>query len=411
VPAPVIERKEELAMAELIVFHVQDPGGRPIAGALLAAKNQPHGDWNGVTNPCGDFKARLAAGHYDITISAVGFKDRQLPADLAASGEVVIGLERAQPALAGLVARGPFFQLTTGEYWTAIESTDFRLFARFLDGENIGPVLQERAGLGFNTLRIALTCAQLFRLFPSDHPNYFGQLAAFVDVVVPSGLRPEFTVFLDAPRVMPDPGEQQTFFANVLETLGPHADLVLIELVNEADQPANTLDVSAFAQPLGFNTSHGSNGSQAVPVRPAWSYETFHTNDAPEWWGKVGHNAMEMSVGADGEPGSGVPVISNENTRAPDRFSSTAKAFDAAAGAALLCAGSCFHSVSGRDSVLFTDEERPLAEAWVAGALSVPLRFQDGAYRHRADLEGPEDLRVYSRTLPSGEEHIVHIRK
>ena len=41
----------------LIAFHVQDQRGRPLSGALIQAKNDPYGDWAGVTNPCGDFFA------------------------------------------------------------------------------------------------------------------------------------------------------------------------------------------------------------------------------------------------------------------------------------------------------------------------------------------------------------------
>ena len=80
-------------MSPLIAFHVQDPQGRPLGGALITAKNAPYGDWAGVTNPCGDFLATLGAGHYDLTITHPRFQTRTLPADLADSGIVTIGLE------------------------------------------------------------------------------------------------------------------------------------------------------------------------------------------------------------------------------------------------------------------------------------------------------------------------------
>jgi hypothetical protein len=76
----------------LIAFHVQDPAGGPIAGALLSSVGGP-GPWQGLTNRCGDFFAQLAPAHYDITISKTGFVTRELPADLAACGIVTIGLE------------------------------------------------------------------------------------------------------------------------------------------------------------------------------------------------------------------------------------------------------------------------------------------------------------------------------
>jgi hypothetical protein len=225
------------------------------------------------------------------------------------------------------------------------------------------------------------------------------------------GLRAEFVVFMDATRVMPHQADQIDFFGMVVNTLQPVADQLLLELVNENDQPINAIDSRAFLQPAGFLAAHGSNGSQAVPVRPAWSYETFHTNDAPEWPRKVGHNAMEWSTGVAGVAGSGRPVLANENTRCPDRFNSLTAAFDAAAGAALLCAGSCFHSVHGKFSEPFDDAEIACAQAWVTGARSVPLEFQAGAYRHRTDLETPAILRAYDRVLPDGRSFAVTIRK
>src|SRR5213596_919438 len=77
----------------LIAFHVEDQRGRPLGGALITAKNEPLGNWAGITNPCGDFLATLGAGRYELTITHPGFHARTLPADLADSGVVTIGLE------------------------------------------------------------------------------------------------------------------------------------------------------------------------------------------------------------------------------------------------------------------------------------------------------------------------------
>jgi hypothetical protein len=313
--------------------------------------------------------------------------------------------------LPGLVVRGAVFAFATGERWTAIECSDFQLFQRFLRGEDIALVLAQRAALGFNLLRVSLTCDQMFNLHPADYPEYFERLLAFVRVLARAGLRAELTIFMDATLVMPIVSDQVTFFSLVVNTLQPVADQILVELMNENDQRINAIDPRAFQQPAGFVSSHGSNGSQAVPVRPAWSYETFHTNDASEWPRKVGHNAMELSSGGPGFSGTGRPILANENTRCPDRFNSVDAAFDAAAGAALLCAGSCFHSVHGKSSELFDERELACAQAWVDGARSVPLEFQEGAYRHRTDLERPGILRAYDRLLPDGRSHVVLIRR
>jgi hypothetical protein len=84
-------------------------------------------------------------------------------------------------------------------------------------------------------------------------------------------------------------------------------------------------------------------------------------------------------------------------------------AFDSAAGAALLCAGSCFHSVEGKTSVLFSPETVDAALAWTAGARSIPFGVQHLQYTRRDDLLTPELIRVYQRG--TSEAGIVRIRK
>lgn len=82
-------------MAELIQFHIQDSAGLPVSGALVQGDGVTKGHWQGLTNPCGDFSAMLDADHYALTVSASGLTTRTLPADLANSGIVTIGLEGA----------------------------------------------------------------------------------------------------------------------------------------------------------------------------------------------------------------------------------------------------------------------------------------------------------------------------
>jgi hypothetical protein len=86
-----------------------------------------------------------------------------------------------------------------------------------------------------------------------------------------------------------------------------------------------------------------------------------------------------------------------------------ALAYDSAAGAALLCAGACFHSICGKSSVLFDAATVDAALAWTAGSRSVPLAVQHQPYTRRDDLLTPDLLRVYQRgTTDAG---IVRIRK
>jgi hypothetical protein len=288
-----------------------------------------------------------------------------------------------------LRADGQHFVVEGGGPFTAIEASDFMLYQRHLNGENIHEVLIQRRDAGFNMLRIfGMVNGSLGHFIPGDYPNYFSELPVFYSTLANYGFYGEFVCFADTTQVMPDAGVQLNHWNQVVAALTPISN-ALLEAVNEADQAINkTESLASLPRPTTVFSSHGSNGSQVWPVQPYWDYATFHTNDASEWQRKVGHNAMEIWDG---------PTLSNENTRATDRFDNAQQAFDAAAGATLLCAGSCFHSIHGKSSELWDSEENAMATAWVNGARSVPLVCQLGPYKHRADLETPGVLRAYQR--------------
>lgn len=304
-----------------------------------------------------------------------------------------------------LVTDGHVFTLETGELWTAVECSDFNLFGRFVKGEDITPVLAQRAAFGFNLLRVwtrysgnATFEAEIGRLLPSEHPDLYLKLPDFCQLLARHGLYVEFTAYTG--------GSRETHWEALGSALQGQTN-VLVELINEANAYAHDIHVQDFSPLPGLICSHGSNGSESIPVRPWWQYEAFHTNQAFEWWRKGGHNGMELSHGdAEGhiEP-SRVPVIANENTR-PDHDGTLIHHEDAAAGCALLIAGSCFHSASGKKSVLFTDFDRPFAEAFVRGARSVDLACQAGPYRR---LDPGDALRVYQRPV-EGHACVVRIR-
>ena len=307
-------------------------------------------------------------------------------------------------ALPALTIDGQFFRMR-GERATIIEASDFSLFKRFLDGEYMWPIIEQRHAVGFNMLRVWLLNRSVVvhgGIHPDDYPHYYDQLAAFVDAV---GMNVELTVFTSTQGLMPDPTDQQTHLEKVANAVRGKPN-VLLELVNESDQYDNAPS-EALVRPQGVLISRGSNGAGAIPPHhdSPWDYECFHTNDLSEWQRKVGHNAMEKVAN-----GSGKPCLSNENTRFVDNDASLAHAYDAAAGAALLCGGACYHSQAGKMSMLWEGVELECAKQWVAGAKSVPLEFQAGQYHHRSDLEDPTVIRVYDRQLPDGRAHVVKNR-
>jgi hypothetical protein len=297
-----------------------------------------------------------------------------------------------------LTVNGQFF--SNGDRWTAIQCSDFNLLNLFLSGEDITPVLQQRQSCGFNLLRV-WTLYDIPGIGTLTQCDY-SRIPAFVSLCASYGLYVEFCAYTG----INDPWHWSCLCLAAL-ICQPRP---LLELVNELDQNLNEPDsqgrvfnLGPFKQAMApLLSSHGSNGSEHWPVIPYWSYATMHFNDAYEWQRKTGHNSMEVWSG---------PTLANENTRYDDRTSSDIHANDAAVGAALLCAGSCFHSVCGKTSELWDGNELVCARAWATGARSVPLVSQVGAYRHASELEDPGDLRVYQRVLSDGSSATVRIRR
>src|SRR5689334_13953007 len=81
--------------------------------------------------------------------------------------------------------------------FTVIQTSDFNLLNRFLSGEDISPILEQRAALGFNSLRVwtAYDIPQIGRLNPKEHPDFYQRIPDFLQACANVGLYVEFTAF------------------------------------------------------------------------------------------------------------------------------------------------------------------------------------------------------------------------
>lgn len=313
-----------------------------------------------------------------------------------------LGTAAPVASLPPLVVVDGFFQQPGGVRFTLIETSDFDLFGQFCNHLDITPVLEQRRWLGFNCHRVFSQYAITFNNGEQIQlldPHY-DQWAPFLSLLA------EYGSYANIVAYTGPYGAFGGFHPDHWTRLGAavkNSPNKLLSLVNENDQPVNHIDTNLFAKIPGILCSRGSNGSDQVPVQPVWDWSEYHTNNSLDWFRKAGHNAMEFSDGFQ------VPVYADENRRYPDVEQSLIHAYDGAAGCALLSAGGTFHSVNGRTSQFFVGDELDAAQQWAAGARSVPLFCQTGPYRHRQDLEGPNDLRVYQRGADSA--CIVRIRK
>jgi hypothetical protein len=135
---------------------------------------------------------------------------------------------------------GHFFRQNSGARWTGIQATDFNLFNRFLAGEDITPILRQRADVGFNLLRVWTdfdVCADgkcrehqpIGRLVPSEHPDYYVRLTEFLDVCAQHGLYVELTAFTG--RSDSD-GHRIAHWDQLIAAVASSTN-VLLELINE----------------------------------------------------------------------------------------------------------------------------------------------------------------------------------
>lgn len=336
-----------------------------------------------------------------LDVAADGYKPRRfvfIGSNTDQYFEDVI-LQHDVPPMNRLVIQGQFFHLDTGERFTVIEATDFNLLARFLAGEDIHPILQQRQDLGFNVARVFTAfnvcpdgngCQAIGRLVPREHPDYYDRVPAFLDALAQHGLYAELVAFTGPyPGVLDSDAEKIQHWQRLCEAARTRPN-VLLERVNEADHPANRdLPFNQLPKCEGVLSSAGSGTADHEPPAPFWDYASYHPGTGDEWMRKAIHNGWE-----DVAEKAHIPVLVNETTRFPDNDGSAEHAYDVGRGCALMVAGCTFHSISGKNSRLWAGLEYVLADAWTRGAKSLPLVCRDGAYRR---IDDEKYLRVYER--------------
>ena len=186
-----------------------------------------------------------------------------------------------------LHAQGTMFLDAKDRRWIWKGFSDFTLFQRVLDGQNIDALLQERQGLGVNTLRVfCMYDGGLGRFHPRDYPRYDAQMQEFINRLGVLGLRMEWVVLADCQRVMPDVGEQRAFVEQVVNRCRGWTNC-FVSLGNE--WPQNGWNPDDFTKPTGGGVplfSFGSNLGDSVPPRLAESdYREWHgRRDWPKVW-------------------------------------------------------------------------------------------------------------------------------
>lgn len=275
--------------------------------------------------------------------------------------------------LSPLWVQGRFFADAEGKHWQWRGCDGFDLLAKYLRGEDIMPILKQRADMGFNVLRVFRFAAppNAFALNPSDYGNeYPVALRLFMELLESYGLRAELTAG-DAQIVMPDPREQQRHLDAVCEVLRGQVNL-FIETCNEPFKngidvgrikpPATTLrasgnydDGSLHQHLLDYHTIHGTRDDSS-PVFPKWIWDQI-------WC---------LYDGWPGFPALNMPVIHDEpmgcaDVSQPGRRSNNSHHFYLLGTTANYEIGLTFHCENGMRSELFSDIQGLCASEFIRG--------------------------------------------
>lgn len=283
------------------------------------------------------------------------------------------------------------FRLPNGQVFYVIEATEFNLYARWLDGEDINPVLDQIASAGFNFGRVwtsydvcrsGINCQKIGFLRPSNYPNFYTAIPEFLRLTARYGIYVEFTAFAGPYQTLFDNIDQMVDHWNrfIAATTGQTG--VIRELVNEGNNGPNLgLPYERLLRPHdNVPTSHGSNAQDSFPVEPIWDWAGYRPAGG-EWWRKPGHNAMEVANQAH------VPIWSNEMTRCCDQDADPNHFVDAAATSALLAYGFDYHTISGKSGELWTDQEFQIAKMISAAMRAVPLKCVAQPYRNLGETD------------------------
>src|SRR6185295_2966825 len=184
-----------------------------------------------------------------------------------------------------LTIDGQFFR-NRGERWTGIESSDFSLPKRYMAGEDVRPILDERAAIGFNMLRLWLlnqsVVGQVYPegIHPNQYPDFYDRVRSLAELLGTYGMVAEYTAFTSCIPLMPKVDDQVRHWTRLQDAVRGLGNVVL-ELVNEYDwgKGENSPDKSLYTmRPADIIASSGSSTADAPPPEPVWDYCLYHSN-------------------------------------------------------------------------------------------------------------------------------------
>jgi hypothetical protein len=206
--------------------------------------------------------------------------------------------------------------------WRWRGASQFLLFARYLNGEDISPQLDWLVDRGFNVLRVFGEVPAGFRSDeygitnyqrPFARPDFDMKLRAFFELLVDRGLRCEYTVltYADSMDIM------RAHVQRVYDIAAPRWN-VFVEVANEPEN--NQIDPVAVMQGVnrrGVLSAYGLDPARAS--RDAWkSIRMLDYGTTHDLQRDVEHSAYNTKDAMDMQNAFGVPFVSDEPIGAID---------------------------------------------------------------------------------------------
>jgi hypothetical protein len=173
---------------------------------------------------------------------------RVMPDDADANGDVTVNLSPSGhvpiggtlPALVGVDKAAHRFITDDGRRQFLRGVTSYLVYKRFLDGEDLTPLLSQLQSLGVNMMRMFGMVTSFSHWHPQDYgARYYDSIPAFMDLAERYGQYVLWTPCADTQQIMPQGWMEH--MRRSLEQLKPKKNK-LISFVNEQGQHENGID-------------------------------------------------------------------------------------------------------------------------------------------------------------------------
>lgn len=311
-----------------------------------------------------------------LTWARDGGTGEQMRAVLHAEPEAIAYRNRVK-SLPRVRVEGLRFVTDDGKPWVMAFVSSFRLYERYLRGEDIRPLLQEAIDVGANGVRVFgafdFGSPDAQRLYPSEHPDYYERLPQFFGVLAEYGLYAQFTAFADTQRSVPGALGQMVHWLTLCNVLAGVSN-VLLERVNEHDAHENRID-AFLPRPDGICASYGSNGQGSDPPAPFWDYADLHSERRGDF--ALSSTTLHFAVHGYGTtfPGTQRATVNSEppgfsDTMQPGRRTNDPRIAFLMGLGCCWGAGGTAHSDCGVNSVPLTPTQRACVEEFLRGVRS-----------------------------------------